>query len=90
MREYESRAHNKRSKRPDSILRWFSWNSLSTDIRKRKLRTPGNIHSYDRSSGTDEFNFALTWYNYKLAITIASITAFFTGIGQLIFKLMGA
>ena len=47
------------------------------------------IRTGSRNTGLYEFEYALTWYNYKVAITIASCTAFFTGIGQLVIKLIG-
>lgn len=89
MREYKNRARNKRGKRFDTIPWRIGGNRVSTDLGKRKFRTPSYFYGYDWSSWTHQFDIAITWYGYKLAITAASITAFFTGIGQIFFKLIG-
>lgn len=89
MREYKNRARNKRGKGLTTVSRWVSRNRVSTDYWERELLATRNIHRNDWNAWSDQFDFAITWYGYKLAITVASVTAFFTGIGQLLFKLAG-
>lgn len=87
MSEYKSRTSDQRGKGPAVVSRRSGWDRLPASIRKREFLPPDNFRSDDWSSWSNQFNLTITWFGYQLAITIASLVAFFTGIGQIFFKL---
>lgn len=89
MSGYKTPERNKRGERLTVVSRWVSRDSLPTDLREHSALFTNNFRSNDWSSWINEFNLTLTWYGYRIAITVASLTAFITGIGQLLYRLIG-
>lgn len=89
MSGYKSRTSDQRGKGPAVVSRRSGRDWLSASIWKREFLPPNNFRNDDWSSWSNQFNFTLTWFGYQLAITVASLVAFFIGIGQILLKLMG-
>lgn len=89
MREYKNGKIDRSRQRFSFILWRVNWDRLANNIWKCQCDLIDYFRRYDRRTGPDEFDIAITWYSYRIAITAASLSTFTIGTIECVQRLMG-